>query len=351
MNTNTEQFQFTVTADNTVVCSGGINGNLEKVRQNWDTCYGPPPQNLLAGSSPDADGDMHDRVQSLGGQITHLNHMWNYAAGVAHPKARFAEHGLSLIPARSALWLDRHGRRIGSMPLVTGFDTHDLCKTVGNLPGQYSWQVMNYRIAVRELAASGTDANPDFRDKKLLHIVWKALRGGDPKLADWLIKKCPDVISAENPNELIDRMNDLTGGADIDRDGMLADIRAYDTNIARGKKLHNDDQIRRLQQLRQWTPDRVRTCNMQPILDPKAGPLIAIRERLISRKSLGGIQTDTCSRILSKNGSPIPGLYAAGEAAGFGGGGISGIRSLEGTFLSNCILNGRRAAQSIAGKI
>jgi len=133
-------------------------------------------------------------------------------------------------------------------------------------------------LPVRELAASGTDANPDFRDKKLLRTAWKALRGGDPKLTDWLIKKCPDVINTEKPSELIDRMNDLTGGADIHRDGMLADIRAYDTNIARGKKLHNDDQIRRLQQLRQWTPDRVRTCNMQPIIDPKAGPLIAIRE-------------------------------------------------------------------------
>lgn len=342
--------EFAVSASHTVVCTGGINGNLEKVRQHWDPCYGPAPTNLLSGTSPDADGAMHDEVARAGGQIVNLNQMWNYAAGIRHPDPAFPDHGLSLIPPRSALWMDRHGRRIGPMPLITGFDTHDLCKQIGNLPGQISWQVMNYRIAVRELAVSGTDTNPDFRDSKLLRVVWNSLRGGDPALMDWLIGQCPDVVSANTPEELAAKMNQVSGNNDVHTGDMIRDIQAYDSNIARGKKLHNDDQIRRLLQLRNWLPDRFRTCNLQPILGPGAGPLIAIREQLISRKSMGGMQTDTHSRVLDHTGAAIPGLYAAGEATGFGGGGISGIRSLEGTFLSNCILNGRRAAQSICSQ-
>ncbi|MBQ0745181.1 MAG: FAD-binding dehydrogenase [Marinobacter sp.] len=342
---------FSVSATHTVVCTGGINGNLEKVRQRWDPCYGSAPANLLSGSSPDADGAMHDEVARAGGQVVNLNQMWNYAAGVRHPEPAFPDHGLSLIPPRSALWLDQHGRRIGPRPLITGFDTHDLCKQIGNLPGQISWQVMNYRIAVRELAVSGTDTNPDFRDGKLLRVVWNSLRGGDPALMDWLIEQCPDVVSANTPEELVAKMNQAAGNHDVRAEDMIRDIRTYDNNIARGKKLQNDDQIRRLIQLRNWLPDRFRTCNLQPIIDPAAGPLIAIREQLISRKSMGGMQTDTRSRVLDQAGEALSGLYAAGEATGFGGGGISGIRSLEGTFLSNCILNGRRAAQGIAGKL
>ncbi|MBB5320095.1 FAD-dependent oxidoreductase [Marinobacter oulmenensis] len=342
---------FEITADNTVVCTGGINGNLEKVREHWDACYGPAPENLLAGSSPDADGALHDQVDAIGGQVVNLHWMWNYAAGVRHPQPQFEHHGLSLIPPRSALWMDCYGRRIGPMPLVTGFDTHDLCKQIGHLPNQYSWQVMNRRIAVRELAVSGTDSNPDFRDGKLLKVVWHALRGGNPALMDWLIAECPDVVVADTPEQLAQAMAGVDGTVPVDTAGMIADLQAWDDQLACSSRLANDDQIRRLQHLHQWGPDKLRTCNLQPILDPKAGPLIAIREQLISRKSMGGIRTDLESRVLDASDQPIPGLYAAGEAAGFGGGGISGIRSLEGTFLSNCILNGRRAAQSISGRL
>jgi predicted oxidoreductase len=346
-----EDGEFTINAMNTVVCSGGINGNLDLVRKHWDSCYGPAPGLLLSGVSPDADGAMHSAVTNSGGQVVNLNQMWNYAAGIRSPEPRFPDEGLSLIPPRSALWLDRHGRRIGPMPLITGFDTHDLCKRIGHLPGQYSWQVMNYKIAVRELAVSGTDTNPDFRDKKLLRVVWNSLRGGNPALMDWLIEECPDVVTANSVEELVGKMNAVTGNDHVHAADMARDIQNYDANLARGKRLQNDDQIRRLIQLRNWLPDRLRTCKLQPILDPKAGPLIAIREQLISRKSMGGILTDIQSRVLDASGEPMRGLYAAGEAAGFGGGGISGIRSLEGTFLSNCILNGRRAGQSIAGKL
>ena len=338
---------FRVQAEQVVVCTGGIGGDLGRVRQHWDTAlYGPCPDNLLSGTPPCADGALHDQVQAVGGQVVNLGQMWNYAAGIAHPEPEYPDHGLSLIPPRSALWLDAHGRRIGPQPLVTGFDTHDLCKRVGRLPGQYSWQLMNWRIAIKEMAISGTDTNPLFRDRKLVRLIWQTLTG-NKALVNWMLERCPDVVSGNTLEELAGRMNAL-GPLPVDLAGMRADVQAYDAMLKRGPALHNDDQLRRLAQLRQWRSDRLRTCRNQPILDPKAGPLIAIRERIISRKSMGGMLTNLQSRVLDATGQPVPGLYAAGEAAGFGGGGISGIRSLEGTFLSNCVFNGRRAAQAIA---
>lgn len=343
------QGEFEVEAEHVVLCSGGINGNLEMVRRHWDPVYGPCPDNLLNGTDPRADGALHEQVRVVGGQVVKLGQMWNYAAGIAHPQPRFPQHGISLIPARSALWLEPSGRRIGPQPLVTGFDTHDLCKRIGHLPGQYGWQVLNWRIAIKELAVSGTDANPLFRDRKLLRLLWQTLNGNH-RLVRELTDQCPDVLAADTLDELARGMAALAGDGRLKPDEMRADIERYDAMISRGLALHNDDQLRRLAQLRQWRSDRMRTCRFQKILEPGAGPLIAIRTRLISRKSMGGMLTDLHSRVLDAQGQTLPGLYAAGEAAGFGGGGISGIRSLEGTFLSNCILNGRQAARTIVGR-
>ena len=339
---------FRIEAEHVVVCSGGINGDLEKVRQHWDPLYGPFPENLLNGTDPRADGALHEQVQAVGGQVVKLGRMWNYAAGIAHPEPQYPQHGLSLIPSRSALWLDATGRRIGPQPLVGGFDTHDQCKRIGHLPGQYGWQLLNWRIAIKEMAISGTDSNPHFRDRKLLRLIWQLVTG-NRELVRWLIERCPDVLAAEDLPQLADKMAALAGDGRLDANALAATLARYDAGIRRGPALYNDEQLRRLQQLRQWRGDRLRTCRIRPILDSGGGPLIAIRTRLISRKSMGGMLTDLHSRVLDARGEPVPGLYAAGEAAGFGGGGISGIRSLEGTFLSNCILNGRRAAQAIAG--
>lgn len=339
--------EFSVQADNTVICSGGISGNLELVRQYWDPIYGPAPDNLLAGVQPSADGSLHSCVESIGGQISNLHYMWNYAAGIAHPQPEYPEHGLSLIPPRSALWVDCYGRRVGPRPMVTGFDTHDLCKITGHLPQQYTWQIMNKRIADKELAISGSDSNPYFRDKKLLKVLWQALRG-NAQQTQWLLENCPDVVSGESIEELAAQMQRVTPETQLDVAAMRADIERYDAMLRGARGLHNDDQIRRIQQLRQWRGDRARTCHLQPIVDRKRLPLIAIRLRLISRKSMGGMLTDVHSRVLDQQGCVIDGLYAAGEAAGFGGAGISGVRSLEGTFLSNCVMNAGRAAQSIS---
>lgn len=339
--------EFSVQAEYTVICAGGISGNLALVREHWDSIYGPAPDNLLAGVHPSADGSLHTCVEKIGGQLSNLHCMWNYAAGIAHPQPAYPEHGLSLIPPRSALWMDCYGRRIGPRPMVTGFDTHDLCKTTGHLPQQYSWQIMNKRIADKELAISGSDTNPYFRDKKLLKVLWQAMRG-NAQQTQWLLEHCPDVVSGDTLQELATQMQRVTPDTRLDVAAMRADIEHYDAMLRGPRGLHNDDQIRRIQQMRQWRGDRARTCNLQPILDRKRLPLIAIRLRLISRKSMGGILTDLESRVLDQQGKVISGLYAAGEAAGFGGGGIAGIRSLEGTFLSSCVMNARRAARSIS---
>ena len=340
--------EFELHADAVIVASGGINGDLERVRKHWDHQHGPPPNTILNGAHYYADGRMHDEISSKGGNVTHLEWMWNYAAGIHHPKPRMPLEGLSVIPPKSALWMDCRGNRVGPLPLVTGFDTLNLCRRIAKLENGYTWQVMNWKIATKELAVSGAESNPNFRDRRFFALMKDTLLG-NKNLIQWMIDECEDVVTASSLDELANRMNQVSGDSLVDVENLRRDIERYDAQIDRGAGLMNDDQLRRIANARGWRGDRARLCKFQKILDRKAMPLIAIREFIVSRKSNGGIQTDLDSRVLSPSGNPIPGLYAAGEAAGFGGGGINGAGSLEGTFMSNCILNGRIAARSIAG--
>ena len=336
----------TIECKNLILACGGINGNLDKVRENWDTSFSPAPKPLLNGSHPSADGSLHERVNQLGGRVTHLEWMWNYAAGIEHPNAKFKHHGLSLIPPKTALWVDAFGNRIGPEPMVTAFDTHDLCHRIANLPHQYSWQILNRKIALKEIAVSGSDMNPSIRDRSIFGLARDVLFG-NKWLVDYLTTQCPDVITASSLPELVEKMNDHSPQANINELTLRSSLEPFDRQLKQGVKFHNDAQLRRISQLRNWKGDRVRTYKSQPILDEKAGPLIAIKETIISRKSMGGMQTNLNSQVLDNNGDSLPGLYAIGEAAGFGGGGISGNRSLEGTFLSSCILTARQAASAI----
>jgi uncharacterized protein len=340
---------FAVRAERIVVATGGINGDLDRVRQNWHADWGRPPQTILNGSHRFADGTLHDATVAAGGVLTHLDRMWNYAAGVHHPRPRKAHHGLSLVPPRSALWLNWRGRRIGPQPLVSGFDTRRLVTAICREERQYSWQIMNRRIALRELAVSGAEFNPSIREKSRLGFMRDVL-AGNRWLVEQMIGSCPDVVTAASLPELVAKMNALQGDEAVELNAVEDAISQYDATIARGKSLMNDEQLRRIAALRRYRGDRLRLCKFQPIVDKNALPLIAIREFIISRKSLGGIKTDLQSRVLDAAGQPIPGLYAVGEAAGFGGGGMHGLRALEGTFLGGCILSGRLAAASIDGR-
>ncbi len=337
---------YTVEARHVVVAAGGIGGNLELIRANWPANLGSPPAEILMGSHYYADGAMHEEVQRLGGNITHLERMWNYADAVRHPSPRRPLHGLKLIPPRSGLVLDPTGRRYGPTALIPTFDAYHALERMCEDPRAYYWMICNWKIARRELDVSGSQHNPSIREKRPLRFLLGILLG-KPTLVRYFVERCPDFVTARTLPQLAQRMAAVTGDGALDPEQMASEVRRYDATIARGKPLFNDDQLRRIAQLRNWRGDRLRTSRFQRIEDAKAGPLIAIRMTVLARKSLGGIQTDLGSRVLRANGSVIPGLYAVGEAAGFGGGGVHGKRSLEGTFLGGCVFTGRLAARTI----
>ena len=333
-----------------VLAMGGINGSHAEVVANWPANR-PRPAAMLNGAHPFADGKLHHLVaDALGGQITHAGEMWNYAAGIPHPQPHFEGHGLSLIPCKSALWLDHTGRRIGPEPLVTGFDTHDLCQRVAAQAQPYTWQLLNWRIAAKEFAISGAEHNPRIRDKQFVRFVFEMLTSND-RLVRQMQRESPHFLVDDTLQGLAQKMNALTqtlyGKQDVNPAVLQSTADAFDANFAHGSRLHNDDQLRRVQHARQWGSDKLRTCAPAPLQMKGAGPFIAIHTQLITRKSLGGLQTDLYSRVLDGQGQPVSGLYCVGEAAGFGGGGANGKRSLEGTFLPGCILTARAAARHI----
>ena len=329
-----------------VLAMGGLNGGHDETRRNWPRGR-PLPAAMLNGAHPFADGRLHRwAADHAGAQITHAGEMWNYAAGFPHPFPHFAGHGLSTIPCKSALWLDHTGRRIGPEPLVTGFDTHWLCQRVAAQEKPWTWHLLNWRIAAKEFAISGAEHNQRIRDRQFLHFLKETLLGNH-RLLRQMQRESLHFIVDDTLHGLAAKMNALTRSHDIDPQVLQATADAFDANFSNGQRLHNDDQIRRIQHARQWGPDRLRTCKPAPLQTPGAGPFIAMHMQLITRKSLGGLRTDLHSRVLDARQQPVDGLYCVGEAAGFGGGGASGRRSLEGTFLPGCILTARAAARSI----
>lgn len=267
--------------------------------------------------------------------------MWNYAAGFPHPFPHFEGHGLSTIPCKSALWLNHRGERIGPEPLVTGFDTHWLCQRVSAQEQPWTWHLLNRRIALKEFAISGAEHNARIRDRQFLRFLRELLLGNAP-LVRQMSEESPHFLVDDTLAGLARKMNALTCTLDIDPAVLQATVDDFDANFSKGRQLHNDAQIRMIQHARQWGPDRLRTCKPAPLQKPGAGPFIAIHMQLTTRKSLGGLHTDLQSRVLNPAGEAIGGLYCVGEAAGFGGGGANGKRSLEGTFLPGCILTARR---------
>jgi uncharacterized protein len=365
-----------------VIAAGGIGGNLEIVRREWPTSMlGSAPEKLLMGSHYYADGALHEEVRRIGGNVTHLSRMWNYADAVRHPKPQREHHGLKLIPPRSGVMLNPDGVRYGPVPVMPTFDAYAALERMCEDERKYSWLICNFKIAKRELDVSGSQHNPHLRERRIVPFLLSVLLG-KPELVRHFLEGSPDFVSASSLGELAVKMNEVTGEGAIDAAVLEREIGRYDETIGRGKGLFNDDQLRRIGQLRNWRGDRLRTARFQRIVDPNAMPLIAIRLQVMARKSLGGIQTDLGCRVLREHpeghkqsgapegnpdsagghpeghalwgasrqtGEPIPGLYAVGEAAGFGGGGVHGKRSLEGTFLGGCVFTGRLAAATIAG--
>ena len=338
--------QVRLEAPAVVLAMGGLNGSHAEARINWPPDR-PRPAAMLNGAHPFADGKLHHLATGVGAQITHAGEMWNYAAGIPHPYPHFPGHGLSLIPCKSALWLDHRGERIGPEPLVTGFDTHWLCQRVAAQEKPWTWHLMNRRIAAKEFAISGAEHNQRIRDRQFLRFLKETLLGNHRLLRQMQHESLHFLVD-DTLTGLADKMNALTMSRDVNPAVLQATADTFDANFANGDKLHNDEQIRRILHARQWGPDRLRTCKPAPLQMNSAGPFIAVHMQLITRKSLGGLRTDLQSRVLDAGGQPVAGLYCVGEAAGFGGGGACGKRSLEGTFLPSCILTARAAVRAIA---
>ncbi|HHJ4328508.1 TPA: FAD-binding protein, partial [Klebsiella pneumoniae] len=332
-------------ADQLVLAMGGVNGSHAQVRAHWPAAQ-PQPAQMLNGAHPFADGLLHQQAVAGGAQLRHAGEMWNYAAGFPHPFPHFPGHGLSAIPCKSALWLDHRGRRIGPEPLVTGFDTHWLCQRVAEQEKPWTWHLLNRRIAAREFAISGAEHNPRIRDRQMLGFLRETLFGS-PRLVQQMARQSPQVLVDDSLAGLAAQMNALTASQHVRAEVLQATADAFDSNFAKGAQLHNDAQLRQILHARQWPSDRLRTCKPAPLQQPGAGPFIAIQMQLITRKSLGGLHTDLHSRVLDAAGVPIEGLFCVGEAAGFGGGGANGRRSLEGTFLPGCILTARACARAL----
>jgi len=335
---------FIVEADTTIIATGGINGSVEKVRQHWPHNWPPAPETILNGAHPYSDGEIHENAAAKGARLTHVDCMWNYAAGIPHPQPHFAGHGLSLIPCKSGLWLNPDGEPVGPAPMITGYDTRELCRQVVDWP--YTWQVLNWKIVAKEMAISGSQHNPRIVKHQLIRFLAETLMGSD-RLLKQMVSESTEFLVADSVAGLAARMNALSGEDRIDAARLQFRVEKFDGVLGDPARRESDPAVSRILNLRKWRGDALRTCNLQPILDPKAGPLVAIRLHFISRKSLGGLQTDLAGRVLACDGQTMPGLYAVGEAAGFGGGGASGKRSLEGTFLSGCILTARKTARSI----
>jgi len=329
-------------ADAVVVATGGYGGDLNKVREYWPKHWKPLSQDILNGNDLSNDGLIHDQVQLIGGHLTHLDKMWNYAAGVENPKHEFDSQGLSLIPCRSALWVDHKGTRIGPEPLVGSFDTRDLCKQTNEREIPYSWQIMNRKIALKELAISGAEHNRSIRERSKFGLL-KELLFGNKWLVDKMLSESDEFLCSETLDGLTEAMANQSKDSALDKKALLDSLNEYDLRLKSADS--SDQQVKKILKVRQYLPDKLRTAKPASIIDKP--PYIAIKLRLITRKSMGGIKTNLNCQVLTESDQTIDGLYAVGEAAGFGGGGASGIRSLEGTFLSGCIMTSRQLARSL----
>jgi len=327
-----------------IVTTGGIGGNLDLVRRSWPRDrLGPPPRNMLAGVPHHVDGRMFDIAASAGARIVNSDRMWHYTEGLRNWDPIWPEHGIRILPGPSALWFDALGNRLPA-PCMPGFDTLSTLKHVLATGYDYSWFVLNQSIIRKEFALSGSEQNPDLVSKSWLQVL-RARRGkGAHPNVEAFKEKGADFVVAGNLEALAAGMNRVAGNSLINSERMRALITARDHEIE--NPFAKDAQVIALRGARAYLGDRLlRTAKPHRILDPEHGPLIAVRLNILTRKTLGGIHTNLDSQALDSQGKAIPGLYAAGEVAGFGGGGYHGYNALEGTFLGGCLFSARNAAR------
>ncbi|AWP28053.1 FAD-binding dehydrogenase [Paenibacillus sp. Cedars] len=332
-------------AEAVVVSSGGIGANHELIRQLWPSRLGKAPQNMLSGVPAHVDGRMLGIAEQAGGRMVNRDRMWHYTEGIQNWDPVWPMHGIRILPGPSSLWLDARGQRFPA-PNFPGFDTLGTLKAIQDTGYDYSWFILTRKVIEKEFALSGSEQNPDLTGKSIRQVLGRA-GAGTPGPVQAFLDRGEDFVQAGTLPELVSKMNELTGRGLIQLADMERQVLARDREM--DNKFTKDLQITALRGARNYIGDRlIRVAKPHKFLDPANGPLIAVRLNILSRKTLGGLQTDLSGRVLNASGKPVPGLYAVGEAAGFGGGGLHGYRALEGTFLGGCLFTGRQAGRSIA---
>jgi hypothetical protein len=338
---------FSLKAQAVIVTSGGIGGNHDLVRKHWPKRMGEPPKKMLSGVPAHVDGKMQEIVGAAGGNIINSDRMWHYPEGIDNYAPVWPRHGIRVISGPSPLWLDAHGKRL-PIPLFPGFDGLGALEHITKHGHDHSWFLLNQRIIGRELALSGSEQNPDFTGKSILGV----LRRGRGTLTpvQKFVQAGKDFVVATNIPELAEKMNRLTQLGLVDAGTLEHEVVARDRQVE--NKYCKDAQVAAIRVARNYIGDRlIRVAKPHRLLDPAAGPLIAVRLWVLTRKSLGGLQTDLSARVLKADGEPLGNVYAAGEVAGFGGGGVHGYRALEGTFLGGCLFSGRIAGRAAAAAV
>ncbi|WP_349263432.1 FAD-binding dehydrogenase [Actinocrinis sp.] len=337
--------EFEFRAQAVVVTSGGIGGNHDLVRASWPKRLGEPPRHMLSGVPAHVDGRMLGIAQEAGANLINGDRMWHYTEGITNWNPIWPMHGIRILPGPSPLWFDAVGRRL-PVPLFPGFDTLGTLEHIMGTGRDHTWFVLTQKIIEREFALSGSEQNPDLTNRSVRQVLGR-IRPGAPGPVEAFKRNGADFVVADTLPELIAGMNRLTETPLLDPAEVVRQVIARDREI--GNKYTKDLQIIALRGARAYRGDRLtRVATPHRILDPKAGPLIAVKLNILTRKSLGGLETDLSGRVLRVDGEPVPGLYAAGEVSGFGGGGMHGYRSLEGTFLGGCLFSGRQAGRAIA---
>lgn len=336
--------EFEVGAGATVVASGGIGGNHELVRRWWPERLGTPPASMVAGVPAYVDGSLQPISAAAGARLINGDRMWHYVEGIQNWDPVWPGHGIRILPGPSSVWLDATGARL-PVPLFPGFDTLGTLTHLRATGYDHSWFVLSQRIIEKEFTLSGSEQNPDLTGKDVRLLASSRLGKGAAGPVQAFMDHGADFVVRDKLDDLIAGMQALPGGDVLDGERVRFELEARDREIA--NDFTKDAQIAMLRSARAFRGDRIiRTATPHRILSRDAGPLIAVKLHVLTRKSLGGIETDLSARALGADGAPVPGLYAAGEASGFGGGGMHGYRALEGTFLGGCLFSGRVAGRA-----
>jgi len=337
---------FEVRAGATIVSSGGIGGNHDLVRRNWPARLGTPPTSMISGVPAYVDGAMLATAATAGARLINEDRMWHYVEGIRNWNPIWPAHGIRILPGPSSVWLDATGARL-PVPLFPGFDTLGTLAHLRATGHDHSWFVLSQKIVEKEITLSGSEQNPDLTGKDIPLLVKSRLGKGAAGPVQAFLDHGEDFVVRDDLDALIEGMRALPGGDALDPERVRTEVEARDREV--DNEFTKDAQIAMLRSARAYRGDRlVRTAVPHRILDPAAGPLIAVKLHVLTRKTLGGIETDLDARALGADGAPVPGLYAAGEASGFGGGGVHGYRALEGTFLGGCLFSGRAAGRAAA---